>query len=86
MEQTDAQKELKEANDALSQACFELGRQHHVVKQCERDLENAKVKFHNLEVDQDKAAQAYKRAFDRAQAEARRQTQAEESPQLEVVQ
>lgn len=70
MEQTEAQRELTEANNALSEVCFKLGRQLRVIKNWEKKLQEAKTAFHNLEVDQDKAAAIYEKALDAQQREA----------------
>ena len=70
MEKTKKEK-LEEANQELSQACFESGRMHYEIKLQENKLEDMRLKFHNMGVNFQKIHDRYKKALDEYQQEQR---------------
>lgn len=61
-EKSPAQTALTEANEECSKICFEIGRLHWQMKTNRDELADMEIKFHNLEVDLEKATDRYKKA------------------------
>lgn len=68
MEKT-KQELLKEANDELSQHCFERGRIHYEIEQDGEALEKKKLRAHNMDVDFKKVSARYRKALEEARDE-----------------
>ena len=76
---------LKEANDELSQHCFERGRLHYEVEQDAEALEKKKLRAHNMDVDFKKVSKRYRDALSAAHDERTAVKAAQEAPKLELV-
>ena len=70
MEKT-KQELLKEANDELSQACFERGRIYFEIKQDSEAIAKKKLRAHNMDIEFKKISERFKKALSAQQEEAR---------------
>ena len=89
MEKT-IQEALKEANDELSQACFERGRILYEIQQDTEELEKKQLRAHNMDVEFKKISARYRKALSSARDEARANAaaavpEAPQPPKLELV-